>query len=89
MDRRNIRTLVNLTGGVGSGLAETVRGFDNVHRGRFVTYTEPTYERSAEPGYAQWQADELARAKQAGARGLKILKVLGLYLREQITEGRS
>jgi predicted TIM-barrel fold metal-dependent hydrolase len=88
MDRRNIRTLVNLTGGVGSGLAETVRGFDQAHRGRFVTYTEPTYERSAEPGYPQWQADELARAKQAGARGLKILKVLGLYLREQITDGR-
>ena len=87
MERRNIRTLVNLTGGVGSGLAETVRTFQQPHPDRFVMFTEPSYERIVEPGYAKWQADELARAKQAGAKGLKILKVLGLFLREQVTTG--
>lgn len=87
MDRRNVRTLVNLTGGVGSGLAETVRTFQQPHPDRFVVFTEPSYDRIVEPGYAAWQADELARAKRAGARGLKILKVLGLYLREQVTTG--
>jgi predicted TIM-barrel fold metal-dependent hydrolase len=87
MERRNIRTLVNLTGGVGSGLVETVRTFQQPHPDRFVMFTEPSYERIVEPGYAKWQADELARAKQAGAKGLKILKVLGLFLREQVTTG--
>ena len=43
---------------------------------------------TAESGYAAWQADELARAKTAGARGIKILKTLGLYLREKVTAGR-
>lgn len=87
MERRNLRTLVDLTGGVGSGLAESVRTFQEPHPDRFVVFTEPSYDRIAEPGYAQWQADELARAKQAGARGMKVLKVLGLFLREQVTSG--
>jgi predicted TIM-barrel fold metal-dependent hydrolase len=38
-------------------------------------------------GYPQWQADELGAAKAAGAKGVKILKTLGLYLREQISTG--
>lgn len=87
MERRNLRTLVDLTGGVGSGLAESVKTFQEPHPDRFVVFTEPSYDRITDPGYATWQADELARAKQAGARGVKILKVLGLYLREQVTTG--
>ena len=80
MERRNLRTLVNLTGGVGSGLAESGPRVPTAHPDRFVVFTEPSFDRIAEPGYAAWQADELARAKRAGARGLKILKVLGLFL---------
>ena len=87
MDRRNLRTLVNLTGGVGSGLAESIRTYQQPHPDRFVVFTEPSYERIAEPGYPAWQADELARAKRAGARGLKVLKTLGLFLRERVTPG--
>ena len=87
MARRNVQTMVNLTGGVGAGLAETVRTFQQPHPGRFVVFTEPSYHRIAEPGYAAWQAAELGRAKQAGARGVKILKLLGLSLREQVTSG--
>jgi predicted TIM-barrel fold metal-dependent hydrolase len=87
MERRNLRTIVSLTGGVGAGLADSVRTFQQPHPDRFVVFTEPSYDRIAEPGYAAWQADELARARQAGARGVKILKVLGLFLREQVTAG--
>jgi predicted TIM-barrel fold metal-dependent hydrolase len=87
MDRRNLRTIVDLTGGVGAGLAESVKTFQQPHPARFVVYTEPSYDRIVDPGYPAWQADELARAKQAGARGVKVLKTLGLYLREQVTSG--
>jgi predicted TIM-barrel fold metal-dependent hydrolase len=83
MDRRNIRTMVNLTGGRGAGLAEAVRTFDRAHEGRFLTFTEPWWQRAHEPGYAAFQAAEIERAHAAGARGLKVLKTLGLYLREQ------
>src|SRR5205807_759532 len=57
------------------------------HPDRFLTFTEPWWERSNQPGYSQFQADEIARAHKAGARGLKVLKTLGLYLRENISTG--
>ncbi len=87
MDRKNIRTMINLTGGWGPVLAETVRYWHTPGPSRFLVFTEPCWNRAAEPGYPKFQADELARARQAGARGLKILKTLGLYLREKITAG--
>lgn len=88
MDRKNVRTMVNLTGGVGEGLDRTIRTFQEAHPGRFLVFTEPRWERSNQPGYSQFQADEIARAHQAGAHGVKVLKTLGLYLREGITDGR-
>jgi predicted TIM-barrel fold metal-dependent hydrolase len=87
MDRKGIRTLVNLTGGVGAGLEESIRSFDHVAPGRFLTLTEPSFACFPEPNYAQLQADAIAHAKRVGARGLKLLKTLGLYLRERIDEG--
>jgi predicted TIM-barrel fold metal-dependent hydrolase len=41
----------------------------------------------AEPGYAHFQADEVKRAHEIGARGLKVLKHLGLYARENVKTG--
>ena len=87
MDRKNIRFMVNLTGGVGKGLAEAIEKFQRPYPNRLVTFTEPWWERTNETGYPQFQGDEIARAHHAGARGLKILKTLGLYLRERISEG--
>ena len=49
MDRRNVQTMVNLTGGVGSGLQESVRTFQS-HPTRFVVFTEPSWYRITEPG---------------------------------------
>jgi predicted TIM-barrel fold metal-dependent hydrolase len=87
MDRKNIRIMVNLTGGVGKGLEQSIAKFQTPHPDRFVTFTEPWWERTNQSGYAQFQADEIVRAHKAGARGLKILKILGLYLRENISSG--
>ena len=87
MDRKNIRTLVNLTGGVGVGLKETVRTFPAACPGRFLVFTEPWWGKFAEPHYSQFQAEQIAKAHAAGARGLKVLKTLGLYLREEVTTG--
>ena len=88
MDRKSIRTLVDLTGGHGQGVAEVIQKWQTAYSGRFLVFTEPWWERSNQPGYSQFQADEIARAHQAGAKGLKVLKVLGLYLRENVTTGK-
>jgi predicted TIM-barrel fold metal-dependent hydrolase len=87
MDRKQVRTLVNLTGGVGAGLEQTIRRFDQAAPGRFLTLTEPSYGDWLNPRYPQLQADAIAHAKRVGARGLKVLKTMGLYLRERIDEG--
>ncbi len=87
MDRKNIRAMVNLTGGYDKGLAEAVTKYDRAYSGRFYTFTEPSYSRFKEPGYPRLQAQAIEQAQRDGARGLKILKTLGLYLRENITSG--
>jgi predicted TIM-barrel fold metal-dependent hydrolase len=87
MDRKNIRIMVNLTGGSGKGLDEAVKSFQRPYPDRFLTFTEPTWEYANRPGYGKFQADEIVRAHSAGARGVKVLKTLGLYLRENISEG--
>src|ERR1035441_6358422 len=41
MDRKNIRAMVNLTGGYDHGLAEAIAKYDRAYPGRFYTFTEP------------------------------------------------
>jgi predicted TIM-barrel fold metal-dependent hydrolase len=87
MDRVNLRMMVNLTGGVGSGLQQSIQRYQTAHPDRFVTFAEPRWSEANRPTYARDQADDIERASKLGARGLKVLKTLGLYLREQITTG--
>jgi len=87
MDRKNIRIMVNLTGSSGSGLSDAIERFQKPHPDRFVTFTEPLWDQTNHADYSKVQADAIASAKNAGARGLKVLKTLGLYLRDRITEG--
>lgn len=87
MDRKGIRAMVNLTGGVGRGLEQTIARFQQAAPGRFLTMTEPSFHLLREPDYPQRQAEALAHARRLGACGLKLLKTLGLYLRENIDEG--
>jgi predicted TIM-barrel fold metal-dependent hydrolase len=88
MDRKDVRLMVNLTGGRGAGLERAIADFDRAHPGRFLTFTEPWWSKAQEPGYARFQADEIERAHRAGARGVKVLKTLGLYLRDGGPDGR-
>ena len=88
MDRKNIRSMVNLTGGYGSGLVDTVGKYDRAFPDRFYTFTEPSYSEFLNSDYPKLQAQAIEQAHNNGARGLKILKTLGLYLRDRITTGK-
>jgi predicted TIM-barrel fold metal-dependent hydrolase len=83
MDRKNIRTMVDLTGSYGEGLREAVRRLSEAHPGRFVVFTEPAWTKASDPNYSKFQADQIEEAHKAGAKGLKVLKTLGLFLREK------
>jgi predicted TIM-barrel fold metal-dependent hydrolase len=87
MDRKNIHSMVNLTGGYGEELTQAVQKYDRSHHDRFYTCTEPSYSRLLESGYPGLQERAIEQACRNGAKGLKILKTLGLYLRENITSG--
>ena len=85
MDRKNIRTMVDVTGGYGDGLREAVAKLSTAHPGRFVVFTEPAWAKASDAGYPKFQADQIEDAHKAGAKGLKVLKTLGLFLRERGT----
>jgi predicted TIM-barrel fold metal-dependent hydrolase len=87
MDQINLHTMINLTGGYGDRLKQNIADLQERYRGRFFNCVEPAYNRIREPGFPKWQAEEIARGKQAGAVGVKVLKTLGLYLRENIQDG--
>lgn len=87
MDRKNVRMMVNLTGGYGKVLEQTINYWQKPHPDRFLVFTEPSFGKITEPGFPQFQADQISRARQVGASGLKVLKTLGLYLRERVTSG--
>ena len=83
MDAKRIRVMVNLTGGFGKGLEECVRLLAKPHPDRFVVFTMPWFARVGEATYSKFQGDEIDRAHRAGARGLKVLKSLGLVVRDK------
>jgi len=82
MEECNLQTLLNLTGG-NSQTIPAIRKTMSQFGGKFLTAVEPTWSRASEPGYPQWQADELKKCKDQGAVAVKVLKTLGLYLREK------
>ena len=88
MDRKNIRTMVNLTGGYGDDLQQAIDKLQVAHPGRFLVFTEPAWRKAADPDYSKTQADLIADAHHRGAKGLKVLKTLGLYLCENVTTGK-
>ena len=87
MDRKNVNVMVNLTGGVGDGLDQTLERFDRAHPGRFLSFTEPSWNAIERDDFPRFQAEQIEKAHELGARGLKLTKTLGLYLRENVTTG--
>src|SRR5437588_1209598 len=76
MDRKNIRMMVNLTGGCGPALDEVIQYWQTPSPRRFLVFTQPWFGRIRESGYSKMQADEIERARKVGARGVKVLKIL-------------
>ena len=88
MDRKNIRTMVDLTGSYETNLQQAIDRLQTAHPGRFLVFTEPAWSKAADSDYPKVQADLIADAHKRGAKGLKVLKTLGLYLRENVTSGK-
>src|SRR5262249_39060878 len=81
MDAAGVRAVVNLDGGWGPRLKETLAALDEAHPGRFLTYALINFEGIDEPGWSEREAKRLEESFQAGAKGLKFHKTLGLGVR--------
>jgi predicted TIM-barrel fold metal-dependent hydrolase len=83
MDAAGVRTVVNLDGGWGPRLKETIAALDDAHPGRFLTYALIDFSGIDEPGWSDREAARLRASFEAGAKGLKFHKTLGLGARYQ------
>jgi predicted TIM-barrel fold metal-dependent hydrolase len=81
MDAAGVRAAVNLDGGWGDRLKETLAALDEAHPGRFLTYALLDFSGIDDPGWSAREAARLAESFEAGAKGLKFHKTLGLGVR--------
>ena len=81
MDAANVRTVVHVTGGFGEQLTKTMASL-GANRERFIVCTTPDWGSINAPDFTQRAVKNLEDAKRAGARCLKVTKVLGLYLKD-------
>lgn len=81
MDAAGVRAAVNLDGGWGERLTETLTALDNAHPGRFLTYALLDFSGVDEPGWSDRESARLRTSFEAGAKGLKFHKTLGLGVR--------
>ena len=81
MDAAGVRTAVNLDGGWGERLKETLAALDDAHPGRFLTYALIDFSGIDEPGWSDRESARLGKSFEAGAKGLKFHKTLGLGVR--------
>jgi predicted TIM-barrel fold metal-dependent hydrolase len=78
MDRLNIKTIVILTGMWGDKLQAIVDSMVKPYPGRFVVFTQYDWSKINDPNFSQLMVQQLRDSVQRGARGLKVLKELGL-----------
>jgi predicted TIM-barrel fold metal-dependent hydrolase len=81
MDEAGVRTVVNLDGGWGDRLTETVAALDQAHPGRFLTFALVNFDGIDDDGWSQREAKRLEEGFKAGAKGLKFYKAFGLRYR--------
>jgi len=81
MNEAGVRTVVNLDGGWGDKLKETLAALDESHPGRFLTYALINFDNIDDADWSQREAKRLEESFAAGAKGLKFHKLFGLHYR--------
>lgn len=77
-DSLNLAVSVNLSGGSGDRLSSAIANTEGRHPSRFVTFANVSFDQVGAPGWTERAVEQLAADFDAGARGLKIYKNLGM-----------
>jgi predicted TIM-barrel fold metal-dependent hydrolase len=78
MDTINLRVMVNLSGGTGEQLRQTVATIKGRYPDRFVVFANLSYDDLDTPGYGKRASARLEQDVRNGAQGLKIFKNFGM-----------
>jgi len=81
MNTAGVKTVVNLDGGWGDTLKETLAALDEAHPGRFATYALINFDGLDDSDWGEREARRLEESFKMGAKGLKFHKLLGLHYR--------
>jgi predicted TIM-barrel fold metal-dependent hydrolase len=81
MNEAGVRTVVNLDGGWGDRLKETLAALDEAHPGRFLTFALINFDGLDAEDWGQREARRLEESFKVGAKGLKFHKTFGLHYR--------
>jgi len=82
MDRLNLKTIVILTGMWGDKLQAIIDDMVKPYPGRFVVFTQFDWSKINDPNFSQLMVRQIDDSVARGARGLKVLKELGLGVRD-------
>jgi predicted TIM-barrel fold metal-dependent hydrolase len=80
MDKTNVRTVVILTGMWGEKLQKVLDEMVKPYPGRFIVFTQIDWSK-IDPNFSAEMVQQIDDAARRGARGLKVLKDLGLGVR--------
>ena len=81
MNEAGVRTVVNLDGGSGEYLKETLAALDEAHPDRFLTFALIDFKGIDDEDWTDREVARLEESFKAGAKGLKFHKSLGLGVR--------
>jgi predicted TIM-barrel fold metal-dependent hydrolase len=81
MDEAGVKTVVNLDGGWGDRLKQTLAILDGAHPGRFLTFALVNFDGIDDANWSEREAKRLEESFQMGAKGLKFHKLFGLQYR--------
>jgi uncharacterized protein len=83
MDATNVKTVVILTGMWGDKLQKVIDEMVKPYPGRFMVFTQIDWSKIDDPNFGQEMVQQLDDAVRRGARGLKLLKDLGLGVKDK------
>src|SRR5581483_5183286 len=83
MDATNVKTVVILTGMWGDKLQKVIDEMVKPYPGRFMVFTQMDWSKIDDPNFGAEMVAQLHDAVKRGARGLKVLKDLGLGVRDK------
>lgn len=81
MGEAGVKTVVNLDGGWGDKLKETLAALDEAHPGRFLTFALVNFDGIDDADWGEREAKRLEESFKMGAKGLKFHKSFGLSYR--------